>query len=422
MDWTPEVKNIVDLFPERGIFLTGIESSDPWVEGKRRNQLQEAHNFYEHWEVRLENIRKLGITWLRFGPPYSQTHVGKDAYDLSLAEKVLGRCDELGIEVIIDLLHFGLPDWLHAHSSDETFFQNSAFPIEFAAYVGHVARTFPKIRYFTVINEPFITASFSTKLGFWNESRRSGWNEDRLFMNAVKNIARAAILGREEIEKVWRSERRPGRPIFIQNESFELAIAEDNAGHRMPEADAFNLRRFAALDLIFGYRDAAMKEYVLKHGFGEADYMWCMEHGTRRDTVLGIDHYPAGVHRYGLETTVDETPDAPLKLFDIVKVYWDRYRLAMLHTETNGWPAHAEKICRQTYDVIDRLRREGYPVLGMGWYGDEYQVGWHYAMFGPLSFEESPVGLFYKGELQPVGRLFGELAKKGFDPIIKAER
>jgi hypothetical protein len=397
--------------------LTGIESSDPWVEGKRRNQLREAHNFHNNWEVRLENIYKLGLKYLRFGPPYSQTHVGKDQYDFSLVEKVLKRCDELGIEVMIDLLHFGLPEWLHGEGTEETFFQNNAFPIEFATYVGHFARTFPQIKYFTIINEPFITASFSTKLGLWNEGHRTAWDQDQLFMKAVKNIVRAAILGREEIERVWQAEQRSGHPVFVQNESFEMVIVEDDAGHRVPEANAFNVRRFAALDLIFGFRDPVMKEYMLRHGFSEIDYEWCMEHGTFENHVLGIDHYPTAVHRYGKEISVDETPDAPSKLYDIVKVYWDRYLLPMLHTETNGWPAHAVKICQDTYDTINKLRAEGYPVLGMGWYGDEYQVGWHYALHGPLSFEESPVGLFYKGELQPVGKRFGELAKKGLVPL-----
>jgi beta-glucosidase/6-phospho-beta-glucosidase/beta-galactosidase len=418
MHWSEETKNIAELFPREGVFLTGIESSDPWVEGKRRNQLKEAHNFYEHWQKRLENIHDLGIRWLRFGPPYSQTHIGKDAYDFSLVEKVLKKCEELEIEVMIDLLHFGLPEWLHANSPEQVFFQNNGFPIEFATYVGHVARTFPNINYFTVVNEPFITANFSTKLGFWNEGQKTAWDEDKFFMNAIKNIARAAILGKEEIERVWKSEKRKGSPIFIQNESFEVAIVGDDAHHRHAEANAFNLRRFSALDLIFGHRDEEMKKYMLSHGFSRIDYEWCMDHGNTKNTVLGVDHYPTCVHRFGAQTTVDETPNEPLKLYDIIKVYWDRYTMPVLHTETNGWPKNAVSICMQTYTALNKLRREGYPILGMGWYGDEYQVGWHYAMFGPLSFQESPVGLFYKGELQPVGKLFSELAKKGLEPII----
>ncbi|MDQ3076867.1 MAG: family 1 glycosylhydrolase [bacterium] len=418
--WSQNVEHIIASFPSRGIFLTGIESSDPWVSNNRRNQLVEAHNFHEHWEKRIENIYDLGIRWLRFGPPYSQTHVGKDVYDFSLTEKVLAKCKELGIEVMVDLLHFGLPEWLHENNPHETFFQNNGFPIEYAVYVGHFVRNFPHIKYFTLINEPFVTANFSTKFGIWNEGHRSAWNEDKLFMNAIKNIARAAILAKEEIERIWEKDNKEGQPIFIQNESFEVAIAEDTAGHRMPEVNAFNLRRFAALDLIFGHRDETMKAYMNQHNLPDIDYEWCMEHGNTRNTVLGIDHYPTNIHRYKEKIIVDERHDAPFRLADLVVIYWDRYHLPMLHTETNAWPDHALDMCKKTYEVINTLRELGYPVLGMGWYGDEYMVGWHYALHGPLSHEESPTGLFYKGEIQPVGTLFGSLAKKGFDPMIGA--
>jgi hypothetical protein len=217
--------------------------------------------------------------------------------------------------------------------------------------------------------------------------------------------------------KIWEIEERQGTPIFIQNESFEVAIAENNAGHRIPEVNAFNLRRFAALDLIFGHHDQDMKQYLESHAMPAREYDWFMAHGDREHVVLGIDHYPTCVHRYKNKTTVDETPDAPNKLYELVHAYWERYQMPMLHTETNGWPQHAVALCQKTYEAINRLRQEGYPVLGMGWYGDEYQVGWHYAMFGPMSFEESPVGLFYKGDLQPVGELFGELAKQGLGPF-----
>lgn len=408
--------HLIKEFPEKGIFLTGIESSDPWVLGKRRNQLSEARNFNEFWEERLENIKKLGITWLRFGPPYSQTHIDKTHFDFSLTDKVVKRCEELGITLMIDLLHFGLPEWLHKETPAEPFFQNPRFPSEFAAYVEVFARRYPQIRFYTLVNEPFITANFSARLGMWNETLRTDMDKDESFVRAIGNIARAALLAKEKIYKVWTEERRENRPVFIQNESFEVAVAIKGSG-READAALFNMQRFAALDLMFGCDDALLHTYVTRFGLSEEEYQWFMSNGNFRDTILGIDHYPTCVHLYKKKTTVDERPEAPLKLYELVKVYWERYKMPMLHTETNAWPVHAIALCQKTYDVINQLREEGYPVLGMGWYGDEYQVGWHYALYGPLSHEESPVGLHYKGELQPVGELFRDLAKKGLSPI-----
>ena len=47
--------------PTGGIFNTGIEGSDPLVDGVRRDQLREAGDFYSNYETRLDQIAELGI-------------------------------------------------------------------------------------------------------------------------------------------------------------------------------------------------------------------------------------------------------------------------------------------------------------------------------------------------------------------------
>src|SRR5574340_615518 len=130
--------------PQQGIFMTGIESSDPFVGNVRRNQLKEAHDFYENFRPRLERISRLGIKWLRFGPPYSQTHLGRNRYDFSFMDQVSEECQKLGINLIADLLHFGLPEWLHQENIKEPYFQNKNFPERFADYAEAFARRYPR--------------------------------------------------------------------------------------------------------------------------------------------------------------------------------------------------------------------------------------------------------------------------------------
>ncbi|HEY1074736.1 MAG TPA: family 1 glycosylhydrolase [Patescibacteria group bacterium] len=412
--WTPEVARIVSDFPKKGIFLTGIEGSDPKIDGVRRNQLKEAHDFYQNYEARLEKIRELGITWLRFGMPYSQVHAARDHFDFSFCDKVVKKCGELGITIMADLLHFGLPDWLHEELNEDQYFQNRFFPGEFARYAHAFAERYPHIRHYTIVNEPYLTAFFSSKLGLWNEHRwGDGWQDDRPFVNATRNIAQAAILGRKAIEGVWDHEGRKEELIFVQNESFEVSTAAPGSG-REAEAERFNLRRFAVLDLIFGVRDETMRRYLLDQGLSDAEYEWFMDYGSMTKTVLGIDHYPTCVHTFYKDRTQDNSPTDPYRLYEITKEYWERYPLPLLHTEVNAWPDHALSLCQQTYDAMARLKQEGYPVIGMGWYGDDLQVGWHVAMRGPRSKEENPVGLFYKGDAQPVALLFGQLLQTGF--------
>jgi beta-glucosidase/6-phospho-beta-glucosidase/beta-galactosidase len=400
------------LLPPQGIFLTGIENSDPVVQGSvRRDQLQEAYNFYDNYEQRLERIASLGIKWIRFGPRYSQVHTSRGHYDFNFTDKVMQKCRELGLVVVADLLHFGLPEWIHSDNPEFQYFQNGQFPIEFAAYAKEFTLQYPQVQYFTPVNEPFVTATFSTKYGMWNEQKRTDWHDDYSFVRAISNISRAAILAREEIEKVWKESHRPNMPLFIQNDSFEKAISHQGA--RQDEVSWFNLKRFAALDLIFGKQDRTMKKYLLSQGMNEEEYGWFMEHGSKKNSVLGIDHYPTCIHTYTAEKIVDHGPDAPSELYSLSVEYYRRYHIPLLHLEVNGWPDYATSLCLQTFDTLARLKKEGFPVVGMSWFGDEYQVGWHHGLVGPKSYEETPVGLFYKGELQPVGEMFKELLRVG---------
>ncbi len=398
--------------------MTGIESSDPWTGEARRNQLREAHNFYEYYSERLENIHSLGIRWVRFGPPYSETHLGPGRYDFALMDAVVEKCQQLGITIIADLLHFGLPDWLHADSEREPFFQNRRFPEAFAAYAEEFARRYETVSYFTPVNEPFVTANFSAKVGIWNERRSTPWHDDRPFVRAVANISRAAILSRQAIERVFRQQRRQTVPVFIQNESFEKAVVAPGSG-REAEAGIFNLRKFAALDLITGHRDRAMKDYLLAQGLSKDEYAWFMREGSTRHMVLGIDYYPWNVHTLERDQTIDHDVSKPYELYDLTKEYYRRYKLPLIHTEINAWPDFAGSMCLLTFDALLKLRKEGYPILGMTWYGDEYQVGWHHGLVGPKGFEETPVGLYYKGQQQPVAQIFQGLAQHGFGAEAK---
>lgn len=406
------------LLSTRGIFLTGIEASDPVVDGVRRDQLREAHDFLVHGGERLRNIRRLGIRWLRFGVPYSQVHLGPDQYDWQIWDRVVDACAELGIEILADVVHFGLPAWLHADAPEQPYWQNTSMPEQVAAYAAALARRYPSLRYFTPVNEPFITAWFSGRIGLWNEQIARPWTDDRAFVRAAANTARLSIRVRRAIREVWRADGRPGAPVFLQNESFEEATAVPGAG-REEEVRRFNLARFVALDLAFGHPDPELREYVLGEGLDAEEYEWFMRAGDTQGTILGIDHYPWCVHTYAADGILHHDATMPSRLVPIVRAYADRYGLRerLLHTETNGPPEYAELLCRRTYDDICTLRRLGYAVHGMGWYGDEVQVGWQGLLSGPDAHREYPVGLFYKGQAQTVAGLFRRLAHQGLPPV-----
>lgn len=149
-------------------------------------------------------LKELGLKVLRYGLPYYSMHKGEGRYDWSFADTVMAEIKKLNITPILDLLHFGVPDWIGD-------FQNPELPVLFAKYAGAVAKRYPWVRFYTPINEIFVTAKMSAKDGCWNEQLKT----DRGFVTALKNLVAASILATHQI-----AENRPDC-IIVQSESAE---------------------------------------------------------------------------------------------------------------------------------------------------------------------------------------------------------
>ena len=83
-------------------------------------------------------------------------------YDWSFADETFGVLKTLDIVPIVDLCHFGVPDWIGN-------FQNPDFPALFAEYASAFAQRFPWVQLYTPVNEMFVCATFSAAYGWWNE-------------------------------------------------------------------------------------------------------------------------------------------------------------------------------------------------------------------------------------------------------------
>src|ERR1700761_6932743 len=111
------------------MFATGIENSYPTIQlsdgtTRRVDEMQKTGH-YEQWETDFQLVKEMGIDYLRYGAPYYRTHLGPGRYDWAFADQTFGRLRELEITPIVDLCHFGVPDWMGD-------FQNPEFPQLFA--------------------------------------------------------------------------------------------------------------------------------------------------------------------------------------------------------------------------------------------------------------------------------------------------
>ena len=96
----------------RFMFAVGIECSYPTIEGNQRVDQMRDTGHYDLWQTDLRLVRELGLRYLRYGPPIYRIRKGKDDYDWSQLDPIMHEMRRLGIVPIIDLVHFGLPDWL----------------------------------------------------------------------------------------------------------------------------------------------------------------------------------------------------------------------------------------------------------------------------------------------------------------------
>jgi len=122
------------------MFTVGIECSNPVIDGSYRVDQLELTGHYEHWKKDLSLVKDLGVKYLRYGPPIHKIFVAPGQYDWSFLDPVMSYMQSLGIKPIIDLVHFGLPDWM-------INFQNPDWPAHLGDYAHAFAVRYPWVRF-----------------------------------------------------------------------------------------------------------------------------------------------------------------------------------------------------------------------------------------------------------------------------------
>lgn len=346
----------------RFMFAVGIECSCPTIgENRRVDQLLETGH-YEMWKTDLLLVRELGLRYLRYGPPIYRIWRGPGDYDWNFTDMVMAEMRRLGILPIIDLVHFGLPDWLGT-------FQNPDWPKHFADYASAWAERYPWIRYYTPVNEIYVTALFSAAFGWWNEQMTS----DQGFVTNVKHSVLASINAMRAILSL-----RPDA-IFIFSESTEYVHPGSPA--MVEQAHFMNERRFLGLDLLFGHDvSATVYRYLLANGMSSQEYLeFYNNRDLRSHCIMGTDYYITNEHVIRTDGRAIGAGDV-YGYYVITRQYYDRYRLPVMHTETNRTHTLAVDWLWKEWMNLLRLREDGVPIIGFTWYGLVDMKDWDTAL------------------------------------------
>lgn len=340
-------------------WMVGEESSDPVVtyEGRRvRVDQMESTGHLARLEEDLADVASVGATHLRYGINWRRVQDdGPRTFDWTLWDRALAGCQDAGLVPVVDLLHFGVPDWLDGVADPR-------LPDAFVRYTEAFLRRYAEPAWFTPVNEPFITAHFSTGIGIWNESVL----DEATFVRTLAQLCLADLSASAAI--------RADRPAtFLHSEA--LGFDADD-----PRANAF--RR-----LSFDFRYGVAPEVTIAGALDRLDDGVRSELAGlafRNRVIAGHDYYPVSVPADGRSYAA------------LAREFHRRYQVPFMVAETSNLglePEEGPAWLEQLYAEGMELRGEGLPFVGICWYSRGDQHDWHTTLTRPV-LEVTPVGLF----------------------------
>jgi beta-glucosidase len=338
------------------VVATGIECSAPLVDGRRVDELVKTGHV-ERYAEDFHLARGLGVEYLRYGIPFHLVNPAPGRFEWSWVDQALTACREAGLTPIADLMHFGVP-------GDLRDYQNPDLPERFRGYVRAFVERYPWVRYFTPVNEPFITAAFSAREGYWNEQR----TDERAFVRALLHVSRCVVIGAAEI--------RAARPDAVLIQAETCHYTHPLVPRAIDRAELENELRFATFEMAFG-RDLpdVVVRHLVDHGATREELGWFGLAGSDESWIVGNDYYATSEFMIGADGRL-RSSGVRLGYYELAHQYHDRLRLPVMHTETNAAGRGAAAWLESQWTDIVRLRREGFPIRGFTWYGLVNHVDW----------------------------------------------
>lgn len=401
-------------------WAVGVESSAIPHLAIDQFQWTQHDRFWREDFKRVAN--ELGCRWMRYAIPWHLTETSPGVFDWKWADERIQFARELGVNLLLDLVHFGVPTWLPEAFGD----------VDFPAALERFSREFGKrfsgmVHSVCPINEPLITSFFCGDVGIWPPHGRGLTSYMAILSRVAQATSRSIRALRESVDGVE----------IVLCDALEHATAETESCRenpdllkRMMEDVALRMnRRHVVLDLISGRVDAEhpIRPWLAQHGFPRTDLNWFLRNPVEID-VLGLDYYEhSEMELYAHnEHWRQRVPDNLAGLCVSVRDYWNRYHLPMMITETNccGDDDERREWLEFTLKDIHRLRAEGIPVIGYTWWPLVDHLDWDGALLHQIG-KIHRVGL-YNLERTPGGEMrrvptrileaYKEVVAKGEEP------
>lgn len=383
-------------------FAVGIEDTFiPQSEGHLRPLDEYAlTQHYDRWQEDVELVAQSGASAIRYGIPWYRVNPERGRFDWSWTDGVLDALLERNVTPIIDLMHYGCPQWLDRQ------FANPDYPTAVADYAKAAADRYgDRIAQWTPMNEPLLNALFCGLEGRWPP----GLTGDNGFVNLVGQLAEGIVRTQAALRDTVRDF------VSVQVEAtFRWTGQGPTDGH----LEFLRDRNWLVYDLLFGRVDDRhpLWGYLTRNGFSDEQATFFAEHPTEPD-IMGINYYP---HL----TTRRLIPDGTSRyvwggtegLEELIRAFHERYDKPLFLTETSvaGTVDLRSSWMDESVELVHQLRAEGVPMVGYTWWPLFSLIDWDVRESG-LPPEEHLVhmGLW---DLVPDGG--GELERRA-TPLIK---
>jgi len=296
-------------------FLSGFESTHIFGSG---TDVLNLTRHTEYVEDDLDLVDMCNLDLMRYSAPWHSIERERGVYDWTWLDKALNRFRDLGIELILDPLHHtSFPAWLNGG------FANPEFADLYLKFIGEIAARYPWIRYYTIINEPFVTALFCGQEGIWYPHFHSKESFVTMILNMGEAICRVSKHLTETLEEVH----------FVHVDTCEKHRATNRES--IGNARFRNELRFLVVDLILGKINELhpLYSYLRQHGASIQKLEWFTGNPSGID-ILGLDYYAHSELEWnrGERVYPNQNPEG----FAIVAMdYVKRYKIPVMLSETN---------------------------------------------------------------------------------------
>lgn len=321
------------------------------------------------WREDLRMVGGLGVRHLRYGIPWYQVNPAPGRFDWSWTDEALPfLVQELGIQPILDLVHYGAPLWL------EGTFLAPDYPERVAEYAAAVADRYGHlVKLWTPLNEPAVHAHFAGRVSAWPPYRRGEAGYAQVLTALARGMARTV--------DAIRSVRDDAVMVWVEAMN-TVDAASDDVRHL---ATRRLEHQFLALDITEGrvVSTHPMWQYLVDNRVPVA---WLDELAAadRKVEIYGGNYYPQFS-----SWIIEGSPERPMHrrrhgtAMDLEHALREAHARTMrpiILTETSAAAGVAtrRRWLRDSAAAVSRMRNDGVPIVGYTWFPAFSLVAWSY--------------------------------------------